>query len=492
METTTTSFPGLVDRERLCLGGRWAAVTGDALIDVVNPYSEQTVARVREASVADVDRVVATARQAFDHGPWPRSEPARRAAVLHAIADGLDAREEAMARLITTENGMPILASSASVRRAVATFRYFAELTMSFGFRVERARPGGATTRILREPSGVVAAITPWNGPLGTASLKLGAALAAGCTVILKTAPETPLSGFLLADIIGELVEAGTLPVGVVSVFTSGRDASESLVAHPGVDKISFTGSTAVGRQIMTAAAHRVARVTLELGGKSAAIILDDAALDGVLPTLVMGGCGNAGQMCFALTRILVSEQRRDELTAAMAQAMDALVLGNPLDPGTQVGPLTTRRQRERVESYLDIGRNEGATTLTGGGRPADQPHGFFISPTLFGGVTHSMRIAQEEIFGPVISVLTYRSVDDAVAIANDSPYGLAGSVYTADPEIGFGVAARIRTGTCSVNGAVFDTTTPFGGYKQSGLGREGGPEGIEDFTELKAVHMPA
>jgi acyl-CoA reductase-like NAD-dependent aldehyde dehydrogenase len=492
MGITTNAVAGVDDRDQICVGGRWQEASGDTLLPVVNPYTEQTVARLREASETDVDRVVTVARDAFDSGAWSTMSALRRSAVLHAIADELEAREAVMARVITTENGMPVTASTASVRRAVATFRYFADIATTYGFRVDRPRADGATTRVLREPSGVVAAITPWNGPLGTASLKLGAALAAGCTVVLKTAPETPLSGYLLADIVADLVEAGTLPAGVVSVFTSGRAASEALVAHRGVDRISFTGSTLVGGQIMAAAAGRIARVTLELGGKSAAIVLDDAPLETVLPTLVMGGCGNAGQMCFALTRVLVSERRADEITAAVANAMCALTLGDPMDPATQVGPLTTSRQRERVESYLAVGREEGARVITGGGRPTGQPHGFFVQPTLFGDVSRSMRIAQEEIFGPVIGILTYRDVDDAVAIANDSAYGLAGSVYTADVEVGFEIASRIRTGTCSVNGAVFDTTTPFGGYKQSGLGREGGPEGIEDFTELKAVHMPA
>jgi acyl-CoA reductase-like NAD-dependent aldehyde dehydrogenase len=489
--TAKDAIPGLRDRDDLCVGGRREPSTGARTLDVVDPATEETVASIREASVTDIDHAVRAARSAMDGGAWSGLEPAARAVALEAMADRLESRATALSELITTEGGMPLSFSRASVVRAVGSIRYFAELARSMPFQAERRRADGATTRILREPVGVVAAITPWNGPLGTAALKLAPALAAGCAVILKPAVETPLATMVLGDVICDLVDEGALPEGVVSVIPCDRDIAQSLVDHPGVDKISFTGSTQAGRHIMASAAARIGRVTLELGGKSAAIILDDAPFDAVLPSLVMGGCGNSGQMCFALTRVLISVDRHDEFLDAMAAAMGALVVGDPRDPATMIGPLATARQRERVESYIKLGRAEGARTVIGGGRPAGRERGYYMEPTLFAGIRNSMRVAQEEIFGPVISVITYNDADEAVSIANDSIFGLAGSIYTADVEAGYELARRVRTGTISVNAAVFDTTTPFGGFKQSGIGREGGPEGVEIYTELKSVHLP-
>ncbi|GHF36594.1 betaine-aldehyde dehydrogenase [Amycolatopsis bartoniae] len=503
--TLTAQLPGLRDRDTFFAGGRWVEAHGDTIFPVVNPATEEEVARVREVSGADVDFAVGTARSAFDEGPWPTWSGERRAEAIDALADGLERRLPEISALATIEVGVPSAFGNGQ-GRAVALLRYYAGQARSFPFRTDRVRPDGGTTRVLREPAGVVAAIAPWNGPLSvaalklgpalasgcTAALKLGPALASGCTAVLKPAPETPLTTYVLAEVVQELVEAGTLPEGVVSVLAAGREIGATLVAHPGVDKITFTGSTAAGKRVMAIGAERIARVTLELGGKSAAIIADDAPLADVLPSLVPGGCGNTGQMCFALTRVLVSEARHDEFVDAMGAALSALKVGDPTDPATTIGPLALERQRDRVESYLALAREEGATVAVGGGRPAGLPKGFYFEPTLLTNVRSDMRIAQEEIFGPVISVLTYRDLDDAVAIANDSIYGLSGSVYTADVERGYEIARRVRTGTISVNGAVFDTTVPFGGYKQSGTGREGGPEGMEPFLEYKSVHMPA
>jgi acyl-CoA reductase-like NAD-dependent aldehyde dehydrogenase len=308
---------------------------------------------------------------------------------------------------------------------------------------------------------------------------------------VLKPAPETPLATYVLADVVGDLVRDGFMPEGMINVLAAGREVGESLVANPGVDKISFTCSTAAGRRIMAVTSERIARVTLELGGKSAAIITDDIPFTEVVPSLVPGGCGNTGQMCFALTRVLVPRQREQEALDAIGEAMGTLLVGDPTDPGVTIGPLAMSRQRDRVEGYLALAREEGAVAVLGGGRPAGLDRGYYIEPTLLAGVTNSMRIAQEEIFGPVICVIAYEDIDDAVSIANDSMYGLSGSVYTGDVEAGYDIARRIRTGTCSVNGAVFDTTVPFGGYKQSGVGREGGPEGMAQFLEYKSVHLP-
>jgi betaine-aldehyde dehydrogenase len=491
MTSTSDTDVISVDDRGVFVDGAWVEATGAEFLPVVNPATEETVVEVRSASVGDMATAVAAARAAFDHGPWPQWSGERRAAALEALADGLEARTAELSYLTTVEMGMPTTFSTYSQRGMLGNFRYYAHQARHFEFRTDRVRASGGVSRILRHPVGVVAAIAPWNGPLGVAALKLGPALASGCTVILKPAPETPLATYLLADVVGGLVRDGIMPKGVVNVLAAGREVSESLVAHPGVDKISFTGSTVAGRRIMAVAAERIARVTLELGGKSAAIIADDIPFAEVVPSLVPGGCGNTGQMCFALTRVLVSRRREQEALDAIAEAMGALVVGDPTDPRTTVGPLAMSRQRDRVEGYLTLAKDEGARAVLGGGRPAGLVRGYYIEPTLLAGVSNSMRIAQEEIFGPVICVIPYEDIDDAIAIANDSIYGLSGSVYTRDVEAGFAVAQQIRTGTCSVNGAVFDTTVPFGGYKQSGVGREGGPEGMAQFLEYQSVHMP-
>ncbi|GHF35945.1 betaine-aldehyde dehydrogenase [Amycolatopsis bartoniae] len=491
--TATSPAPeqaDVIDREQILLGGTWVAATGDTLIDVINPATEQVIARVREPSVADVDRAIQHAREAFDDGPWPSSSPEQRARAIDALADGLQARAAELSALATQEGGMPIAFADSSVERAVSFLRYYADQARSFPFRTDRKRPDGGTTRIVQEPVGVVAAIAPWNGPLAVAALKLGPALAAGCTILLKSAPETPLTTYVLAEAVAEAVAAGDLPEGVVSVITGGREIGQAMVAHPQVDKISFTGSTVAGQNIMAAASERVARLTLELGGKSAAIIAEDADLAAALTSLIPMSCGNTGQMCFALTRVLVPESRHDEIVEALRAGLSSLVVGDPADPATTTGPLVSGQHRARVEGYLALAREEGARVVLGGGRPRGFDKGYYIEPTLLDGVANSMRVAQEEIFGPVVSVITYRDIDEALRIANDSRYGLAGSIYTADHERGFELARRVRTGTITVNGAIFDTTVPFGGFKYSGIGREGGPEGLAAYTETKSVHM--
>jgi len=494
MTTTeiTVQQEQIEERDDLLIGSGWVRATSESVLPVVNPASEEVIGRIREASPADVDRAVEAANAAFREGPWASWSATKRADVLEAIADRLEHKLDRIGILQVAEGGMPMAFSQYSRGLSLGMLRYYAEQARAFEFTDERQRTDGRTTRILREPAGVVALITPWNGPLAVACLKLGPALAAGCTVVLKPAPEVPLSTYLLADVVQELVAEGIVPPGVINLVAGGREVGEHLVAHPLVDKISFTGSTAIGGKIMAEAAKRMARVTFELGGKSAAIICDDIPLEQVLPTLVPGGCGNTGQMCFGLTRVLVSEKRHDEFVEAMAAALRAIKVGDPADLATEMGPLAMERQLDRVLGYIDIAQREGARIVTGGGRPQGLERGWFVEPTLLTNVTPSSRVAQEEIFGPVITVLTYTDIDDAVRIANDSVYGLSGAIYTSDVEAGAAIAGRVRTGTMSVNAAVFDFTMPFGGYKQSGLGREGGPEGIADYLEYKSIHLPA
>ncbi|MDV2476235.1 aldehyde dehydrogenase [Rhodococcus zopfii] len=490
-ETQAGTSPAIADREQVFIGGRWVDSTGDDWIDLVDSYSEQTVARVRAATAEDVARAVAAARESFDKGDWASRTVAERADVLDAIADGLEARLDDLTTLGVVEVGVPLGVSQQTQQMTVGLYRAVAAAARTIELVEERPRAAGGVSRIIKEPTGVVAAIIPWNGPIGTIAFKVAPALVAGCSVVLKTAPDAPISPSVFADVIGDLVERGLIPEGVVSVLCADREVSESLVTNPDVDHITFTGSSAAGRRIMALASERIARVSLELGGKSAAIILDDADLGHVLQTLPMGGCMQSGQACIALTRVLVSRKRHDEVLEALKAAYGALPIGNPWEPTNFLGPLASQRHLDRVLGYIDIAKAEGATVALGGGRPEGVDQGFFVAPTLLDGVAPDSRIAQEEVFGPVISVITYEDEDDAVAIANNSDYGLSGAVYTEDLDRGFEIAKRIRTGTISVNTATMDFTLPFGGYKQSGLGREGGVEGIEEFLETKTVHMP-
>jgi betaine-aldehyde dehydrogenase len=492
MTTVETADPlaGIADREQVFIGGQWVDSTGDEWIDVVDSWSERTAARVRSATADDVARAVAAARESFNKGDWVRTPIAERADVIDAIADGLEARLEDLTTLGIVEVGVPVPVSAMTQQMTIGLFRAVAEEARNVTLIEERPRTDGGVSRIVKEPTGVVAVIIPWNGPIGTIAFKVIPALAAGNSVVLKTSPEAPLSPSVFADVIGDLVAAGRIPEGVVSVLVADREVSETLVTNPDVDHVTFTGSTVAGRRIMSLAADRVAKVSLELGGKSAAIILDDADLNTVLANAPMGGCMQSGQACIALTRVLVSRNRHDEVVAGYQAALSQIPIGNPWEQTNFLGPLTSARQRERVEGYIEAAKAEGAQVVYGGGRVGDQ--GFFVQPTIIDNVRNDMSVAQEEIFGPVISIITYEDEDEAVAIANDSIYGLSGAVFTTDLEHGFEVAQRIRTGTVNVNTSVIDFTLPFGGYKQSGLGREGGPEGLEEFFETKTVHFPA
>ncbi|MER6914299.1 aldehyde dehydrogenase [Streptomyces sp. NPDC000594] len=477
-----------VEHGKLFVGGRLTDPLSTATIEVVSPHSEEIIGRVPHASPADVDRAVAAARRAFDEGPWPRLPLDERIAVVTRIKDGIAARHEEIARLISAQNGSPyswsVFAQGLGPVLVWDTF-----IGIARGMPQEESRAGVLGPLLVRrEPVGVVAAILPWNVPQFIAAAKLAPALLAGCTVVLKPSPEAPLDSYLLAEI---AQEAG-LPEGVLSVLPADRETGEYLVGHPGVDKVSFTGSVAAGRRVMEVASRRLTRVTLELGGKSAAVILPDAdiatAVAGITPAAWM----NNGQACVAQTRILAPRERYDEVADALTAAARDLVVGDPLDPATQVGPLVARRQQRRSLDYIELGHKEGARLLTGGGRPAGRERGWYVEPTLFGEVDNAMRIAREEIFGPVVCLLPYGDEEEAVRIADDSEYGLSGSVWTADPERGIAFARRIRTGTYSVNTFGLDMRGPFGGYKNSGLGREMGPEGYAEYLEHKTIHLPA
>lgn len=471
--------------ERFFIGGRWLEPISRQTLKVVSPSTEELLFSYPEAGPADIDRAVAAARDAFDNGPWPRMAPSERAAALRRVADNLTARLDEIANAWTVQVGAPISLTKKLVGQNPTLFRYYADLIENYSFVDERKRDDGGRVRVVREPVGVCAAITPWNAPLVLLSYKIAAGLAAGCTMVAKPSPETPLEAYILA----ECIEQAGLPPGVFNIVPAGREGGDYLVRHKGIDKVAFTGSTAAGKHIAAACADRLARVSLELGGKSAAVLLDDADFKAALPSLMVYTMPITGQVCFSLTRILVPERREKELLDMYLGAVSGIKVGDPMDPTTQMGPLTMARQRDRVEGYIRTGRAEGARIACGGGRPRGLDRGFYVEPTVFTGVTPEMRIVQEEIFGPVVSVLTYRDEQDAVAKANNSQFGLNASVYTADVERGYRVARRVRSGNVTINGMIVDPKQPFGGFKQSGTGREGGPEGLDNYVETKTIH---
>ena len=477
----------VMERKELFIGGTWVSPQSTETIEVVSPHTEEVIGRAPHAGVADIDRAVAAAREAFASGPWPAMSADERADVMAALSAQLQARSAEIAELITAENGAPSTFSlMGGVFASTMVLDFYTGLTREFAFTDERTGIMGPVT-VRREPVGVVAGIVPWNVPLFTAMLKIAPAMAAGCTVVLKPAPETPLDAYLLAEC---AIEAG-VPAGVINIVAAGREVGEHLVTHHGIDKVAFTGSTAAGRHIAALCGERLRPCTLELGGKSAAIICDDADVEATIAGLMPASLMNNGQACVAQTRVLVPNSRRDDYTDAIVAAVGAMTVGDPSDPGNEVGPLTSARQRERVEGYIASGREQGATVAVGGGRPAGLDRGWYVEPTVFTGVDNSMRIAQEEIFGPVLSVIGYDDVDQAVAIANDSDYGLSGSVWSSDRDRATSIANRMQTGTVSVNGFMIEFCAPFGGYKSSGLGRELGPEGLAAYLQDKTVMYP-
>ncbi|HTR71438.1 MAG TPA: aldehyde dehydrogenase [Mycobacteriales bacterium] len=473
--------------DQLLVGGEWVAPSSDRRFEVRSPATLEVVGSVPEAVEADVDAAVAAARRAFDHGPWPTTSPADRAKVIARFGELLAERLGEFTSTISSEMGAPpATVEMMMYTPASAVLGVYSGLAETFPWQENRTGMFGLS-KVRREPVGVVAAIIPWNVPLFIAVNKLVPALLAGCTVVLKPAPETPIDSLMLGQL---FVEAG-LPEGVLSVLPAEREVSEYLVTHPGIDKVSFTGSTAAGRRVGSLATERLKRISLELGGKSAAIVLDDVDLASTAYMMVMAGLMNSGQACVAQTRILAPRSRYAEVTEAIVENAKTFTVGDPLAETTQLGPLVAERQRDRVEGYIEKGKSEGARLVLDGSRPAGLDVGWYVGPTVFADVDNTMTIAREEIFGPVLSVIPYDTEEEALAIANDSDFGLAGSVWTADVDHGFEIATKVRTGTYGINWYAFDMGSPFGGYKCSGIGREDGPEGLAAFCELKSILMP-
>jgi aldehyde dehydrogenase (NAD+) len=477
----------LTDHDTHFIGGEWVASASAERITVVNPATEEVIASVPSASTDDVDRAVAAARRALVSGPWAELDLAGRIAIVRRLRELFVAHSEEFAQLVTAQMGCPITQSrTIQVVNPIRILDSYVDVAETFPFRAIRASEFGRAL-VIRKPVGVVAAVSPWNVPASMTVQKSVPALLAGCTVVLKPAPETPLAARLYA----QLAEEAGVPPGVINVVTADRDASEYLVSHPDVAKVTFTGSTVAGKRIAELCGRDLRRVTLELGGKSAAVILDDADLDHAVASLRMGSFRNSGQVCSLKTRIIVPRRRKDEFIERFVAMTDSLRVGDPLDEATEIGPMVSSRQRNRIEDYIQAGNSAGAKLLRGGGRPAGFDRGWFVEPTVFSDVDPDSVIAQEEIFGPVVSIIDYDSVDEAVAIANNSPYGLGGSVLTTDVEHGLTVAGRIHTGTVELNGSPTGFTAPMGGVKSSGIGREFGPEGLEPFLETMSIGLP-
>ncbi|WP_328395873.1 aldehyde dehydrogenase [Nocardia sp. NBC_00416] len=474
-----------LDRRALFIDGEWVTPRTDSTVEVIEAATEKVLGTSALAEQADIDAAVAAARRALP--AWRGLSPADRAALLDGFAAALKARAKQTAALTSRENGMPISLSIAVNGYAPSLmFGYYADAVRDTVRDEVRPSAFGGRTVVRRDPVGVVAAITPWNYPQSLAAMKLAPALAAGCTVVLKPAPETALDAFVFAE---AALEAG-IPPGVLNIVPGGREAGSYLVAHPDIDKVAFTGSTPAGQAIGEVCGRLLRPVTLELGGKSAALVADDADLDVFTANLLEVALVNNGQTCHASTRILAPRSRYAEVVEAVTETVRNLRIGDPLDRQTQIGPLVSAAQRDRVVGYIDSGRWDGYRITTGGGIPADRPTGWYVEPTVFEGVHNAARIAQDEIFGPVLTITPYDGEQDAIEIANDSRYGLGGTVWTTDEERGLALADRIHSGTVGVNHYQLDLDAPFGGVKASGLGRELGPEGLTPYYTTKSVYF--
>jgi aldehyde dehydrogenase (NAD+) len=486
--TATADVNTDLDRTRFFIDGEWVDPRGTETHRALEAATGEPLGTAALGTDADIDAAVKAARRALDHGPWGRTTAAERADVMDRFAAALAARAEGTSKLVSQENGMPIGLSSAFNGAAPAgLLQMYAQLIRNLPLEEVRASMSGSTI-VRREPVGVVGAIAPWNYPQVLAMMKIAPALAAGCTIVLKPSPETALDSYILGD---AAIEAG-IPAGVLNIVLAGREAGASLVWHPLVDKIAFTGSTATGRIIGAECGRLIRRVTLELGGKSAAIFLDDGDIDTFLAGLGMASFMNNSQTCTTQSRILAPRSRYDEVVDAVASFASGLNVGNPLDPAVTCGPMASEQHLNRVLGYIEVGKDSNARMVTGGGRPANQDRGWFVEPTVFADVDNNDRLAREEVFGPVMAVIPFDSDDDAIAIANDSNYGLGGSVWTADEQRGIDVSRRVRTGTIGVNYYNLDLGAPFGGMKDSGIGRELGPEALNNYLEYKSIYASA
>jgi acyl-CoA reductase-like NAD-dependent aldehyde dehydrogenase len=474
------------DRQFLFIGGEWVKPNCSARITVISATTEEVIGSVPDGNKFDIDRAVDAARSALR--VWSAYSPVERSTALGRFADAIEKRAAPLAQSVSMQNGMPItVAEQLESGYGVGVLRYYAGLANGIQSEERRPSPLGSTTLVRRDPIGVVGAIVPWNFPVVLSVMKFGPALAAGCTVVLKPSPGTVLDCFIIAA----AAEEARLPPGVINWVPGDRELGAYLVSHPRIDKVAFTGSTAAGRQIARVCGQLLRPVSLELGGKSAAIILDDAKLDVVLQGLPMASLLNSGQACFSCTRILAPSTRYDEIVDGIASLVSGLVIGDPLDRGTQIGPMASAMHRDRVEGYIAKGKTE-AKLIAGGGRPPAQTRGWFVQPTVFADVDNASVIAREEIFGPVLSIIRVEDEDEAVRIANDSDYGLGGTVWSANAERATQVARRIESGTVGINGYLPDLNAPFGGIKASGLGREMGPESVAAYQQLKSIYLMA
>ncbi|MBC2864999.1 aldehyde dehydrogenase [Streptomyces mexicanus] len=482
--TTASRADALHDK--ILVGGEWVSSSGNDWIEVENPATEEILGVIPHATTDDADRAIAAAARAFDEGPWPRLTPAERADMLAKVADGIRARSQEFAELYTRDQGGVAAFAPYMSRHALTIVGDFVDRGRTLSLETEDRNTPAGRALVYREPVGPVAAIVPWNAPLILTMVKVAPALIAGCPVVVKVSPESPLVSFPLA----EIFESAGFPPGVVSFLPGGRELGRHIVAHPAIRHVSFTGSTASGQAVMRSAADNLTRLTLELGGKSAAIVLDDMEPDDFLPQVLPSCLGQSGQVCTTQSRILVPKAKHARFRDALADYFGSLPVGDPSDPKTLIGPLVSREQRERAERYVQVAKDDGGLIVTGGRRPPHLDRGYFYEPTLVDGVTNDMRIAREEVFGPVISLLTYDGDDEAVRIANDTDFGLGNGVHTKDVDRGIALARRLQSGTVSINDSGCIMTEPWGGMKKSGLGREGGLEGIDAYLEYRQIQL--
>jgi aldehyde dehydrogenase (NAD+) len=482
--TFTRSVPDILAPGRLFIGGEWQEAGSGQTFEVVDPARAEVVTEVAEGDAQDIDRAVRAAREAFE-GAWHKTSPRQRGRLLFKLAERLEERKDEIATVETLNNGKPLFESGIDVAMAIQTFEYYAGWATKIEGETIPVSVPFQFNYTLREPVGVVGAIVPWNFPLNLASWKVAPALAAGCTIVLKPATETPLTALLLADAAAEV----GFPPGVLNVVPGrGSTAGEALVSHPGVDKIAFTGSTSVGQRIARTAAETVKRVSLELGGKSPNIVFADANLPYAAKGALSGIFYGKGEVCAAGSRLLVESSAHSEVVAMVADGASQLKIGDPFEKDTRIGAVVSERQMETVLGYIEKGVEEGATLVAGGGR-ADIEPGYFVQPTVFDDVTPDMTIAREEIFGPVLATLTFDEVDEAIEMANDTPYGLAAAVWTSDVKKAHHVASRLKAGTIWINTYnLYDPASPFGGYKESGYGRDLGHHALDLYTQTKSV----